>query len=76
MKRSTELRRSDGDEVRRDGWLWALVGVLSSPDASPSFLRLTLIAALTVVCVAGMATAVLLVRPEVLTAFVSSAGTR
>jgi hypothetical protein len=73
---NTGRDRSDDVQGRRDGWLWALGAVLSSPNPPPGLQRLALIVAGTVVSVAALAAAVLLVHPEVLTAFASSAAAR
>ncbi len=71
-------RRGPEDDVegRRDGWLWALGALLSGPNPPPGLQKLALIAAATVVSVAALAATVLIVHPEVLTAFASSAAVR
>ncbi|WP_439377470.1 hypothetical protein [Amycolatopsis lexingtonensis] len=76
MKSIIVRKPADNVDGRQDGWLWALRGVLSAPNPSPGLLRLALITAVTVVSLAALAAAVLIVRPEVLTAFASSAATR
>ncbi|QKV74096.1 hypothetical protein [Amycolatopsis sp. Hca4] len=50
--------------------------MLSGPNPPPGLQKLALIAAVTVVSVTALATAILIVHPEVLTAFASSAASR